>query len=97
VLFYNRKVNMKMADIKNICRTLPLVGQLGLSIVVPIVLCIVVCNWLINKFGMGTWVYIPGFIFGLGASFMTMYKLYLSEKEKSKRDENAPCAFNEHV
>jgi len=86
-----------MAEIKNICRTLPLVGQLGLSIVVPIVLCIIACDWLINKLGVGSWIYIPGFIMGLGAAFMTMYKLYLSEKNKSKKYENAPCAFNEHV
>ena len=44
------------------------------------------------------WVYIPGFFFGLGGSFMTAWKLFRSimkreEEEKKKRE---TAAFNQH-
>lgn len=79
-----------------IIKTLPLVGQLGISLVMPLLLCILLAYWLTRRFGIGGWVYIPALIFGLGASFMTAYKVYLSSVNKSKKGKK-PVAFNEHM
>ena len=74
-----------------------MVGQLGLSLVMPVLMCLAVCYLLTSNLGCGAWIYIPGFILGLGASFMTAYKVYLSEERRNREDgEHTPTAFNRH-
>lgn len=77
-----------------------LIGQLGLSLIMPLLMMLALCWFLTDRLGWGTWVYIPGFILGLGAGFMTGYKVYLSEKSKADkekdRDQNTGTAFNRH-
>ena len=58
---------------------LALVGQFGLSLMMPVIMCVFVCYFLCSKGIAGEWVYIPGFILGLGASFMTAYKFIENE------------------
>ena len=70
-----------------------MVGQLGLSLLMPLLMCLALCYLLVTKLSTPIWVYIPGFILGLGASMTTAYKVYLSvvhkeEKKKLKRDPN---------
>lgn len=74
-----------------------MVGQLGLSLVMPVLMCMAVCWFLTSRFGFGTWVYIPGFILGIGASFMTAYKVYLAEMNRNRKDDKKKrAAFNRH-
>ena len=77
-----------------------MVGQLGLSLLMPLLLCLLGCYLLCTKLSVGAWIYIPGFILGLGSSMMTAYKVYLSvvhreEKKKKERDPNE-VYFNKH-
>ena len=67
-----------------------MVGQLGLSLIMPLLLCLFICWFMSSRLSVGSWVFIPGFFFGLGGSMMTAWKVYLSvtrkqEKEKEKR------------
>ena len=71
--------------------------QLGLSLAMPLLLCLFLVYRLREVFSLGYWIYIPAFFFGLGGSCMTAYKVYLSvckkeEGEKRSKDK----AFNEH-
>ena len=68
-----------MKDWVTISQRLIMLGQLGLSLIMPVLICM------------------PGFIFGLGASFMTAYKMWLNvtAREKKKAEEEPP-AFNSH-
>lgn len=52
-----------------------------------------------SRFMIGGWIYIPGFIMGLGGSFMTAYKLYLAimKTQKKKKNREHEKAFNRHV
>lgn len=86
-----------MKDWVNISQRLIMLGQLGLSLVMPLLICLGVCYILTSKAGLGLWIYLPGFIFGLGSSFMTAYKFwqYTCEKER-KKAEGEPPAFNGH-
>lgn len=87
-----------MKDFREIGRQLVNIGQLGLSVIMPILLCILFCYWLTDRYTVGTWVYIPGFVFGLGAAFMTVYKFYLAENQKSdKKEEHKSVSFNRHI
>lgn len=69
--------------------------QLGLTIAIPIVGCVLVCRWLCVSFGIGIWIYIPGFVMGVGAAAMTWYRLY--RKYNKKSSEKKPFGFNDHV
>ncbi len=78
-----------------------MVGQLGLSLIMPLLMCLFGCYLLVTKLSVPAWVYIPGFILGLGSSMMTAYKVYLSvvhkeEKKKLKRDPNE-VSFSRHI
>ena len=79
---------------------LTLLAQLGLSLAMPILMCLGACYLLCTRLGVGLWVYLPGMILGLGASFMTAYKVYLSvtgkEEKKQKRGENEKN-YNRHI
>ncbi len=77
-----------------------LIGQFGLSLITPMLLCALGCYFLYSRGIFGVWIYIPGFILGIGASFMTAYKFYLyvtrKEGKKEKKRERGIC-FNDHV
>lgn len=71
--------------------------QLGLSLMMPLLLCLGLCYWLHSSAGAGVWVYIPGFFFGLGGSFSTAYKFYRSVTEREKKkEEKKKVSFNRH-
>lgn len=67
----------------------------------PLLLCLFVCYLLNTKLSVGGWVYIPGFIMGLGGSMTTAYKVYLSvihREEKKKKEKNSnEVYFNKHI
>ena len=78
-----------------------MVGQLGLSLLMPLLMCLFICYLLTTRLSLGVWVYIPGFIMGLGSSWMTAYKVYLSvvHKEEKKKLKRGPdeVSFNKHI
>lgn len=83
-----------------IAKNLSLLTQLGLSLVIPLVLCLLVCRWLCERFGLGMWVYIPGFILGLGSFAVTAWKVYLSQMRKREQEEKGKkkkVSFNRHI
>ena len=49
-----------------ILRNVTMLSQLGLSFITPLLLCLALCWFIISKTGVGVWVYIPGFFFGMG-------------------------------
>ena len=86
-----------MKDWVNISQRLIMLGQLGLSLIMPLLICLGICHLLTTKAGLGLWIYFPGFIFGLGGSFMTAYKMWQSVSARErKKGEKEPPAFNRH-
>ncbi|WP_242835960.1 AtpZ/AtpI family protein [Butyrivibrio sp. FCS014] len=93
--------NMEVRSVSKLIGQFAMVGQLGLSLLMPLLMCLFACYLLVTKLSVGVWVYIPGFILGLGASWMTAYKVYLSvvhkeDKKKLKRDPNE-VNFSKHI
>lgn len=73
-----------------------MIVQFGLSLVIPLFICILICVLLTDKLNLGSWVYIPGFILGLGGSAMTAYKFYLAEMKKTNSEKKPKASFNRH-
>ena len=87
----------KKKKMREALKNLTLLSQLGLSLVVPVLMCVFLCYWLTTRFGFGSWIYIPGFILGLGSSAMTAWKFYTAVIMKNKKNEKKkPPSFNRH-
>lgn len=86
-----------MKNWSEIIKNLTMLSQLGLSFITPLLLCLAACWWLNVYIGVGGWVYILGFFFGLGGSFTVAYKLYLSVMSRQKKEEKKKKVFfNRH-
>ena len=82
-----------------ILRNVTMLSQLGLSFITPLLLCLALCWFIISKTGVGGWIYIPGFFFGMGGSATVAYKFYLSitaHDKKEKEEEKKKVSFNKH-
>ena len=55
-----------MKNWADMLKNITMLTQFGLSFVTPVFLCLALCWWLNIHMGVGAWVYIPGFFFGLG-------------------------------
>ena len=82
---------------RKVVERLAMITQMGLTIIAPTVLCILLCWWLDFKYDIGAWIYIIGFVFGLGGSFMSAYKIYVSEVGKAKKESKKKVSFNRHL
>ncbi len=92
---------MQVKKMSEILGQFAMVGQLGLSLLMPLLMCLVVCYLLCTKLSVGAWIYIPGFVLGLGGSMTTAYKVYLSvvhrEEKRKKEKNNNEVSFNKHI
>ncbi len=59
--------------------------QVGLSIATPIVLALLLANFLVNKNIAGPWVYAVLIILGLGAGIMSFYSFIQYVMRKNKK------------
>lgn len=83
-----------------IWKNIAMLSQFGLSFITPLLLCLAGCWWLAAKAGVGGWVYIPGFFFGMGGSATVAYKFYLSTVKHQKKEEKKKkqkVSFNRHI
>lgn len=68
--------------------------QFGLSMVSPIILCLIFALWLKNTFNTGDWIVFMAILLGVGASCITMFnfikmvKKEMGGKDNDKKHEN---------
>ena len=93
--------NNKAGERFRILNNIALVGQFGLSLIMPLLICTFLCYFLVSRQIAGAWVFIPGFILGIGASFMTAYKFYLYVQKKEGSSSRKMCRkgvyYNHHI
>ncbi len=81
----------------DLMKNLTMLTQFGLSLITPLILCLMACWFLNTRLGFGGWIYIPGFFFGLGGSGTFAWKLYLSvTKREEKERRKKGVSFNSH-
>ena len=67
------------------------------TFITPLLLCLALCWFIISKTGVGGWIYIPGFFFGMGGSATVAYKFYLSvNRQNKKQSKSKKIYFNRH-
>lgn len=86
-----------MKSFMNFFQIMTLVTQFTVSLLTPIILCLLLCYYIQTKTGCGLWIYIPGFITGFCTAFMVAYKLYLQVLKKDKKENRQRTSFNRHI
>ena len=89
-----------MKDTTTALEYLVYVGQLGLDLLMPVVLCVLLCWWLVSAFGVGAWVYVPGFLLGLGGGAMNFWKFWKRIEKRLNREhppERPRTSFSRHL
>lgn len=87
-------------NISDALKNISMLAQLGLSLITPLLVCLGICWYLDAKLGIGSWVYILGFFFGLGGSFTFAWKVYLmvmKGEDKKKNEKKNKVYFNRHL
>ena len=77
-------------------KNMTLLTQLGLELISPLLVCLGICWWLTAKIGLGGWVFLPGFFFGLGGSFAVAKKLYETTMKREEKEKKPGTSFNRH-
>ena len=86
-----------MKQVSEMVLAVTMIKQRGLAFITPLLLCLALCWFIISKTGVGVWVYIPGFFFGMGGSATVAYKFYLSiNKQQKKKHKKDKIYFNRH-
>ena len=77
-----------MKQWSEILRNVTMLSQLGLSLITPLLLCLAVCWLIVSKTGVGSWIFIPGFFFGMGGRKKIKYLLtdiYKTSQEAERK------------
>ncbi len=61
-------------------------SQVGLSFATPIILILLLANWLVESNNWPVWVYIPAMLIGLLVGFMSLLGFAKEFKQKSKKN-----------
>lgn len=72
--------------LKECMENLTLLTQLGVSIAVPPILCLLAANWLRGKLGLGLWIMIVALVLGLGGSASNVWKFWKQLEKREERD-----------
>ena len=87
-----------MKDLYDITRHLVWLTQFGLSICLPLILCVAASVWVQKTFSLGGWVVAAGVILGiLGAVGSLRYSLKAMDRQgREPKKEPPPVSFNRH-
>lgn len=73
------------------------VGQLGFSLLFPLVCLLGLCWLLTTRFGVGGWVYVPGILLGLAVGASTFLQFARKWMKRAERDaKRRSSGFNQH-
>jgi len=70
--------------------------QLGLSIVMPLLLCLAACWWLTTRRGWPDWIFIPGCLAGIGGSAVAFRNFARMIIKRFRNDSRRSSSYNRH-
>lgn len=62
--------------LKECAENLALLTQLGLSVVVPPLLCLYAADWLRNRLNLGLWIMVIALLLGLGGAAVNVWRTW---------------------
>lgn len=83
--FIYKEVTMKKNTPVQMMQIVVYITQFGISLALPLVLCLWGANWLQTRYALGSWIFIPAIILGLGgaaSSFVSFAKYFKRHNQK---------------
>lgn len=68
--------------------------QVGLTIAIPLILCIFGASWLQQKFDLGGWVVLVGIILGIGGAVSSLAEFIKMGNRQAKKNEKPRNGYN---
>ena len=79
-------------------RHIVMLTQFGLSIVLPLVLCILFARYLMQHYALGGWVMLIGVFLGIAGAISGLMKgLKQMQQEADREKPDPPPSFNDHL
>lgn len=70
--------------------------QLGLTMLIPLVLCLGGCWWAVTNWGWPAWLYLPAILLGLASGAQNFLAFSRRLTRRAQKDENTRVGFNSH-
>lgn len=70
----------------SVLKNLSFLTQVGVSIAAPIVLCLLLANWLVMRCGWGTWVFVVAAVLGIGGGVSAFWQFAGVVRRQSRRN-----------
>ena len=71
--------------LKECMENLALLTQLGLSIVIPPLLCLFAADWLRNRLDLGLWIMVAALVLGLGGAAVNFWRFWKTIEKRGNR------------
>ena len=78
----------------NFLKNLVYLTQMGMSLAMPLVICIAGSAWLKDKFGLGGWVVLLGIVLGIGSMAVTLRDYVISFSRKAQKSTKEQTSWN---
>lgn len=74
------------------------VTQFGLSVISPLLICLLPAVFLRNRYSLGNWIVIVALVLGVGGTVMAFVRNLrdIARRDKPKKKQDPPIGFNEH-
>lgn len=70
--------------------------QLGLSMLLPLLMCLGGAWWATSRWGWPMWVYLPGIVLGLAAGAKSFWAFAKERLDRAKQERPRRVGFNSH-
>jgi len=70
--------------------------QLGLTMLLPLVMCLGACWWAVEHWGWPMWLYIPAVLLGLAAGGQNFWSFAKQRINRAKKEKTSRIGFNSH-
>lgn len=86
-----------MKNLNKILEDLIWLTQLGLTMLLPLVMCLGACWWAVNRWGWPMWLYLPAILVGLAAGAQNFWSFAKMRLQRAEREKNERVGFNSHT
>lgn len=91
-----REEKTQLKGLYKVLEDLVWLTQLGLTMLLPLVMCLGGCWWAVTRWGWPMWLYLPAILLGLAAGGQNFWVFARGRLRRAQKDPNRRVGFNRH-
>ncbi|OUQ34345.1 hypothetical protein B5E67_13585 [Faecalibacterium sp. An122] len=91
-----REEKTQLKGLYKVLEDLVWLTQLGLTMLLPLVMCLGGCWWAVTRWGWPMWLYLPAVLLGLAAGGQNFWVFARGRLRRAQKDQNRRVGFNHH-